>query len=66
MSIHVKKKVMRWDINQVDKIHIKGDTAIALDLLESGAHFMSSMHENLGDLGINISQVDESSPVKVG
>ena len=26
---------------------------------------MSSMHENLGDLGINISHVDDSSPLKI-
>ena len=67
MSIHVKKKIMKWDVNQVNKIHELGDSAIAHDLLESGAKFMSmnqSLNENLGELGINVSHLDEvTSPV---
>lgn len=34
MSIHVKTKILKWDQKEVEKIHIKGDTKIAMDLLE--------------------------------
>jgi len=29
MSIHVKKKILKWDLNEVDMLHEHGDTAIA-------------------------------------
>ena len=29
MSIHAKKRILKWDANQVDKVHMFGDTQIA-------------------------------------
>jgi len=29
MSIHVKKKILKWDLNEIEKLHKEGDTAIA-------------------------------------
>ena len=34
MSMHVKTKVLKWDKNEVNKIHCEGDTPIAIKLLE--------------------------------
>ena len=28
MSPHVKTKVLKWDANEVEKVHVKGDTKI--------------------------------------
>lgn len=35
MSIHVKTKILKWDSREVEKVHGKGDTKIAMDLLEN-------------------------------
>jgi hypothetical protein len=32
--MHVKTKVLKWDKNEVNKIHYEGDTPIAIKLLE--------------------------------
>ena len=41
MSIHVKKKILKWDLNEIEKLHKEGDTAIAQEMMEAGAGFMS-------------------------
>jgi hypothetical protein len=40
MSIYAKIKVLKWDEKMVNKIHNKGDSSIAQDLLENGARFI--------------------------
>lgn len=41
MSMYAKVKVLKWDEIMVIKIHKKGDTAIAQDLLEKEGIFLS-------------------------
>jgi hypothetical protein len=40
MSIYAKIKVLKWDEKMVNKIHNKGDSIIAQDLLENDAKFI--------------------------
>lgn len=36
MSIHVKTKILKWDLKMVAQLHTKGETKIAQLLLEEG------------------------------
>mmetsp|Transcript_15907 Transcript_15907/g.24534 ORF Transcript_15907/g.24534 Transcript_15907/m.24534 type:complete len:353 (+) Transcript_15907:2906-3964(+) len=63
MSIHVKTKILKWDSKEVKKIHAKGDTKIAMGLLEEGAQFMSNhtntiQNDNMTEKKIALSHVD--------
>lgn len=50
MSIYAKIKILKWDENMVNKIHNKGDSAIAQDLLEDECHFLSEDSEEENDM----------------
>lgn len=39
MSFHVKTKILKWDYQEVIKLHSEGDTKIAQGLVEDGATF---------------------------
>lgn len=39
LSSHVKKKVLKWDPNMVNKIYTSGETEIGIQLIESGVTF---------------------------
>ena len=40
MSQHVNTKMLKWDKNQVKKMHEKGDTNLMNELVEEGQKFM--------------------------
>ena len=41
MSIHIKTKILKWDVKMVAQLHTKGETKIAQQLLEDGQKFMN-------------------------
>lgn len=52
MSIHVKTKILKWDNNEVAKLHTKGDTKIAQQMLEEGANFYSLSASNMDEINM--------------
>lgn len=54
MSIHVKTKILKWDLNEVAKLHTKGDTKIAQGLMEDGANFYSLSASNVESIPVMI------------
>lgn len=50
MSMYAKVKVLKWDETMVNKIHKKGDSAIAQDLLEKECIFLSDESDVDNDL----------------
>jgi hypothetical protein len=50
MSMYAKVKILKWDENMVNKIHKKGDSAIAQDLLEKECFFLSDESDIENDL----------------
>ena len=40
MSHHVKVKVLKWDIYQVDKMFKQGDSKVGEEMMQEGAKFM--------------------------
>lgn len=69
MSIYAKIKILKWDENMVNKIHNKGDSSIAQDLLENGAQFLSDdsaeenemFNVNLSHRHLELSYMDNES-----
>jgi len=67
MSIHVKIKILKWDEAMVRRIHEKGDTDIAQDLLEHGARFFEEkadelpITENVDKKQIELSHIENFS-----
>ena len=71
MSIYAKIKILEWDEKMVNKIHNKGDSFIAQDLLENGAKFIEddidSSDEEFPDQNnmslqlLNLSHIDNES-----
>ena len=40
MSIHVKTKILKWDPDEVHKVHNEGDTKIGQELMQDKMHFI--------------------------
>lgn len=51
MSIYAKIKILKWDERMVNKIHNKGDSMIAQDLIEAGAKFIDDDSQSSDDEG---------------
>ena len=50
VAMYAKVKILKWDENMVNKIHKKGDSAIAQDLLEKECFFLSDESDIENDL----------------
>lgn len=69
MSIHVKTKILKWDQKEVERIHERGDTKIAIEMLENKQKFMdhdnSTLNDNLMTRKLVSSHADITSPMSV-